>query len=81
MKELIYSNFQLTRASGVPTMVVIDGVAVEMRKRGAAPAPSKAKNAKKRRRSAKKESDTKPPKMPKTASKAAAVRRTEGASQ
>lgn len=26
MKELIYSNFQLTRATGVPTAVVIDGV-------------------------------------------------------
>jgi hypothetical protein len=72
VKDLIYSNFQLTRATGVPTMVVVDGVSIEMHRRGGAPAPAKAK-PKKPRRSAKKESDTKPPKAP----KAAAVRRTE----
>lgn len=75
VKDLIYSNFQVTRATGVPTMVVIDGVSIEMLKRGGAPAPAKAK-PKKPRRSAKKASGTKP-EQPVKASKPAAARRTE----
>ena len=75
MKELIYSNFQLTRATGVPTIVVIDGVLVEMRKRAGAPAPAKAA-PKKPRRAGKKASGTKP-EQPAKASKPAMARRTE----
>ena len=78
MKELIYSNFQLTRASGVPTMVVIDGVSVEMRKRGAASAPATPKTSKdkKPRRPAKaSRPKEKPPDQPAKASKTAATRR------
>ena len=84
MKDLILSNFQLTRATGVPTMVVIDGVAVEMRKRGAAPAAAKPKkNRKKPRRPAKKASRAKerPPEQPAKASRPAAVRRAEAVPQ
>ena len=80
MKELIYSNFQLTRSTGAPTTFTVDGVSIEMRKRGAAPAPAKAK---KPRRPAKKASrpKEKPPEQPAKTSKPAAVRRTEAASQ
>jgi hypothetical protein len=82
MKDLLWTNFQLTRSTGVPTMVVIDGVSVEIRKQGAAPAPVRPKKkvkAKKPRRPAKKASGAKPkPKRaPEAASKGAAVRRTE----
>ena len=82
MKELIYSNFQLTRSTGVPTMVVIDGVSIEMRKRGGAAAPARAK-AKKPRRPEKKASGKKPkkPRAPEAASKPATVRRTEATPQ
>ena len=84
MKELIYSNFELTRSTGVPTLVVIDGVSVEMRKRGAASAPAKPRaTARKPRRPAKKANRTKEsaPEQPAKASKPAAVRRTEAAPQ
>ncbi len=85
MKELIYSNFQLTRATGVPTVVVVDGVSVEMRKRGAAPALAKAKKAKgtKPRRPAKKanRAKDKPTEQPAKTSKAAPARRTEAVPQ
>jgi hypothetical protein len=82
MKELIYSNFQLTRATGVPTMVVIDGVSIEMRKGGNTPAPKKAK-AKKPRRPAKKanRAKEKPTEQSAKASKAAATRRAEAVPQ
>jgi len=85
MKELIYPNFQLTRATGVPTMVVVDGVSIEMRKRGGAPTPApakaKAKKAKKPRRPAKANRTMEPaPEQPAKTSKAA-VRRTEAAPQ
>ncbi|MEO8901153.1 MAG: hypothetical protein ABI488_05720 [Polyangiaceae bacterium] len=85
MKELIYSNFQLTRATGVPTMFTVDGVRVEMRKGGAAPAPAKAKKAKakKARRPAKKASGAqeKPTEQPAKTSKPATARRAEAAPQ
>lgn len=87
MKELIYSNFELTRATGVPTIFTVDGVHVEMRKSGAAPAPAKAKTKakpKKRHGPAAKASAAKPkrPRKPAAqASKAAAVGRTETAPQ
>jgi hypothetical protein len=80
VKELIYSNFQLTRSTGVPTMVVVDGVSIEMRKQGAVPARAKAK---KPRRPGKKASGEKPkkPRAREATSKAAPVRRTEAAPQ
>ena len=82
MKELIYSNFQLTRSTGIPTLVVIDGVSVEMRKRGAATL-GPTRKAKKPRRPAKKATPAKEPapEQPAKKSKAAPGRRTEAAPQ
>ncbi|MEI9937276.1 MAG: hypothetical protein WDO69_08615 [Pseudomonadota bacterium] len=79
MKELIYSNFQLTRSTGIPTMVVIDGVTVEMRTRGAATPKPVKKQPKTPRRPAKKASL--PKEQPAEASKSAAGRRAEAAPQ
>ena len=80
MKELTYSNFQLTRSTSAPTTFTIDGVSIEMRKRGGTPAPAKAK---KPRRQAKKASPAKEPapEQPAKKSKPAAVRRTEATPQ
>jgi hypothetical protein len=83
MKEFIYSNFQLTRSTGVPTMIVIDGVSVEMRRHGApGTAQAKTAKAKRPRRPAAKESRAKerPAEQPAKTSKAA-VRRTEAPPQ
>jgi hypothetical protein len=83
VKDLLWTNFQLTRGTGVPTIVVIDGVHIEMRKRSAASAPAKPKKAKKPRRPAKKASGTtpKPRRAPEAASKPATLRRTEDTPQ
>lgn len=83
MKDFIYSNFQVTRTTGLPTMVVIDGVAVEMRKRGAATLKSAKAKPKKPRRLAKKASrpKEKPPEQPAKAGKPAAPRRAEAVPQ
>lgn len=79
MKELIYANFQLTRATGVPTTFTVDGVSIEMRKRGGAPPTAKKAKAKGPLRSAAKAGRAKrtPPRAPEAEGKAAAVRRAE----
>jgi hypothetical protein len=85
VKDLIYSNFQLTRATGVPTMVVVEGVSIEMHKRVGAPAPAKGKKAKaKKLRLPAKASNAKhekPTEHPAKTSKPAGARRTEGTPQ
>lgn len=84
VKDLLWTNFQLTRTTGVPTMFTVDGVSIEMRKRGSASAPAKPKAAKskKSRRPAKaSRGKEKPQEQPAKASKPAAARRAETAPQ
>jgi hypothetical protein len=88
VKDLLSTNFQLTRTTGMPTIFTVDGVSIEMRKRGGIPKPTKAKKAKAKtkkpkaaRRPATKASGAKPARAPEGANKAAAIRRTEAAPQ
>ena len=89
MKDLLWTNFQLTRTTGMPTTFTVDGVAIEMHKRGGIRTPTKEKREKvKTKKKAKparspttKASGAKATRAPATANRAAAVRQTEPAPQ
>jgi hypothetical protein len=84
VKDLLWTNFQLTRTTGMPTTFTVDGVSIEMRKRGGIPTPTKAKKEKAKtkkgkpaRRPTAKARGAKPTRAPATANRAAAARQTE----